>query len=319
MTNIALLGAGSHSSGNHGPALKYIKDNNPEAVRLVAVCDLDEDKAQTYADRFGFEKTYQDAHTMLDEEDIDGLVLVTPVELTEKLATELLPEGIPLVIEKPPGVNSDAARRLVSVAEETGTPHMVSLNRRFSPALVRAREWIADNAADRPPRVCIARMLRHNRTEDTFRTWTGIHLVDAALSVMGRPEHVHATNIPTEHEDVFYAQAEVHTDLGAVHYFLSSVVGTVEESYEFHGADYDIQVDTWNCGLKIFDANENVLDWQVDEDKPYAYVNGTVGEMQAFIEAIEGRRDFGPTLQDALMSVLTAEALAAGGDTDIVA
>ncbi|MFP3904770.1 MAG: Gfo/Idh/MocA family protein, partial [Armatimonadota bacterium] len=117
MTNLALLGAGSHSSGNHGPALKYIKENNPHDVQLVAVCDLDEEKAHNYADRFGFEKTYQDVHTMLDEEDIDGLVLITPVEMTEKLATELLPEGIPLVIEKPPGVNSEAARRLVGVAE----------------------------------------------------------------------------------------------------------------------------------------------------------------------------------------------------------
>jgi predicted dehydrogenase len=160
-------------------------------------------------------------------------------------------------------------------------------------------------------------MLRHNRTEEEFRTWTGIHLVDAALSVMGRPEHVHASNLPTRHEGVFYSRAEVETDVGAVHYFMSSAVGNVEETYEFHGEDYDIQVDTWNCALKVFESNEMVVDWQVDEEKPSVFVNGTVGEMQAFIDAIEGRREFGPTLQDALMSMLTAEAIATGGHSEI--
>jgi predicted dehydrogenase len=317
MISIAVLGAGGHSSANHGPAFKYIKSEDPEAVELAAVCDLNAEKAAAYADKFGFERTYQDVGAMLDAENIDGLVLITPVELTEQIASELLPVGIPLVIEKPPGVDSDAARRLADLADETGTPHMVSMNRRFSPVLVRTRQWLAKEAADRPPQVCIARMLRHNRTEETFRTWTGIHVVDAALSVMGRPDHVHATNIPTEHDDVFLAQAQVDTDIGAVHYFMSSVVGNVEETYEFHGPDYNIQADTWNCTLKIFDANEQVVDWAVDDDRPRAYVNGTVAEMRAFIDAIAGKRDFGPTLHDAHRSVLTAEAIAAGGDSDI--
>lgn len=319
MINIAVLGAGSHSSGNHGPALQYIKSHDPAAVNLAAVCDLNADKAEAYAEKFGFQRIYQDVDRMLAGEDLDGLVLVTPVEVTERLAGDLLPRGLPLVIEKPPGVDSEAAGRLADIAEQTATAHMVSLNRRFSPALVRAREWLSDAAADRPPQLCIARILRHNRTEETFRVWTGIHLVDAALSVMGRPEHVHATNIPTEHEGVFLAQAEVQTDLGRVHYFMSSVVGVLEETYEFHGPDYDMQVDTWNCALTVFDSGEKVVDWAVDEKEPHAYVNGTVGEMQAFIDAIAGRREFGPTLHDARRSMLTAEAIAAGGDTDIKA
>ncbi len=317
MTTIGLVGAGSHSRANHAAALRYIKEHNPDSVRLAAVCDLSERKARSCADEFGFEATYTDLDEMLEAEEIDGLILITPVELTEELATRLLPRGIPLVIEKPPGVDSEAARRIADVAEETGTPHMVSLNRRFSPALVMAREWMVENAADRPPRVCIARMLRHNRTEPSFRVWTGIHLVDGALSVMGRPSTVRATNTPSQHEGVFYTQAEVQTDLGMVHYFLSPAVGVLEETYEFHGPDYTVQVDAQHCALRIFDGREAVVEWQADEDKPPAWLNGTVGETQAFIDAIEGRREFGPTLEDALRSVLTAEALTFDGEISI--
>jgi len=317
MTTLALVGAGSHSRANHAAALRYIKENDPEAVRLAAVCDLNEQKAQSCADEYGFEAIYTDIDAMLEAEEIDGLILITPVELTEEIATRMLPLGIPLVIEKPPGVDSDSARRIVAVAEETGTPHMISLNRRFSPALVMARQWMVENAADRPPRMCIARMLRHNRTEPSFRVSTGIHVVDGALSVMGRPSTVRATNTPSQHEGVFYTQAEVETDLGMVHYFLSPAVGVLEETYEFHGRDYDVQVDAWNCALKVFEGREAVVDWQADDDKPPAWLNGTVGETQAFIDAIEGRREFGPTLEDALWSMLTAEALTFDGETTI--
>ena len=315
MTRIAVAGGGSHSFANHGAALKDIRDAAPDRVRLAAICDLDDARARKYAGAFGFETTYSDIDTMLAEQQIDGLILITPVELTEELATSLLPRGIPLVIEKPPGVDSEAARRLAQVADETGTPHMVSMNRRFSPALVRAREWLEARAADRPPRLCIARMLRHNRTEESFRVWTGIHLVDAALSVMGMPSHVRATNIPTGREGVFHSTAQVRTELGSVHYFMSPAVGVCEETYEFQGDDYTVHVDTWHCSLTISDGNSIALQWQASADELPACSNGAVGETQAFIDAIEGRRDFGPSLHDALPSVLTAEAIAAGGDT----
>lgn len=317
MARIALLGAGSHSYANHGAALKYIKDETPEAVQLVAVCDIDQQKADRYAEAFGFDSACTDIDRLLDEGEIDGLILITPVELTEDLATRLLPHGIPLVIEKPPGVDGMAARRLAAAARESGIPHMVSMNRRFSPALVQARRWLDENAADRPPAVCIARMLRHNRSEAEFTVWTGIHLVDAALSMMGRPLSVRASKTASRHEGAFYSRAEVNTELGAVYCFLSSAVGVCEESYEFHGADYCVQVDTWNCALQVFEGSKPVLQWRADPDKPPAWVNGTVGEMRAFIDAIEGRSEFTPTLDDALLSVLTAEALDRGGDSAI--
>ncbi|MFW6437556.1 MAG: Gfo/Idh/MocA family protein [Armatimonadota bacterium] len=317
MTTLGLVGAGSHSRANHAAALRYIKQNDPDSVRLAAVCDLSEQKARSCADEFGFETTYTEIDQMLDSEEIDGLILVTPVELTEQIAMRMLPLGVPLVIEKPPGVDSAATRRIVQVAKETRTPHMVSLNRRFSPALVMANEWMAANAADRPPQVCIARMLRHSRTEPSFRVWTGIHLVDGALSVMGRPSTVRATNTPSQHEGVFYTQAAVETELGMVHYFLSPAVGVLEETYEFQGPDYTVQVDAQQCALRIFDARECVVEWEADQDKPPAWLNGTVGETQAFINAIEGRLEFGPTLEDALRSVLTAEAMTFDGEITI--
>ena len=184
---IGVVGAGSHSSNNHGPALKQYCAEHPGEIELTAICDLDRDKAQTYADAFGFARVYDDVGRMLAGDTLDGLVLITPVAVTREVVGELLSRGIPLLIEKPPGENSAQTRELLRIARETGTPHMISFNRRFHPAVARAREWLAAHAADRPPDLALARMQRVGRRETDFITATAIHSVDAVLSFMSAP------------------------------------------------------------------------------------------------------------------------------------
>ena len=291
---------------------------NPGIVELAAVCDLDEARARKYAEEFGFADTYTDMAEMLEEEQIDGLVAVTPIALTEQIAGALLPHGIPLVIEKPPGETSEATRRLLAVAEASGTPHMISFNRRFSPAIMKARQWLAENAADRPPQVVLARMLRHNRRESNFVTGTAIHAIDTVISLLDMPLHVSATNLATGTPGAFLTQACVSFTGGArAHFIVSPVVGTVAETYEIHGEDYAIAADTGPCTLRIWDAGEEVLLWSAPPDAPPEYVNGTLGATEAFVSAVGAGEGFGPDLGEALVSVETAEAIAAGGETNL--
>jgi len=318
MIRIGVLGAGNHSTGMHGPALQAYVAEHPGEAELAAVCDLDAAKAQAYADKFGFGKTYRDVDRMLDEERLDGLVAVTPIVLTEQIAGALLPRGIPLVIEKPPGADSQATRRLLAIAEQTGAPHTVSLNRRFNPAIARAREWMAQAAPDRPPQVVLGRMLRHNRTEENFVTGTAIHLIDAIISILGTPTEVCSDNLPTAAPAAFLTQARIaFASGGRAQCIISPVVGTLEETYEIHGQDYTIQADALNCTLRIWDRKEEVVSWSAPPDADDAYRSGTVGEMAAFIGAIAAGGGFNPDLRDGLVSLLTSEAVAAGGRHEI--
>ncbi len=319
MVRIAVLGAGNHSSGTHGPALRTYAAEHPGEIELAAVCDLDSAKAQKYADTFGFATTYTQVEAMLAEQQPDGLIAVTPIVLTEKIVSELLPQGIPMSIEKPPGEDSAATRRLLSVAEACGTPHMVSLNRRFSPALMKAREWLAEAGAGRPPRVALGRMLRHNRREQDFVVGTAIHLLDAVISVLGRPTHVAAANLTTATPESYLTQAclSFGNDTRA-HFIISPTVGTLEETCEIHGDDYCIQLDLGNCTINIWDGKEQVVSWHAPAEAGSEYLNGTLGETAAFIHAIETDGGFRPDLQAALVSMLACEAVAAGGESDIV-
>ena len=61
-------------------------------------------KAERYRTRFGFERAYTDIGCMLTECQPHALVLIAPVELTCELSCKLLATGLPLMMEKPPGV-----------------------------------------------------------------------------------------------------------------------------------------------------------------------------------------------------------------------
>ena len=313
MIRLAVLGAGAHSQYSHGPALRAVAAAWPD-VALAAVCDIDRSRAQAYADAFGFARVYQDLDAMLAQEHLDGLIAVTPVHLTTTIVSRLLPHGIPLLLEKPPGSNSAETRQLLAVAEKTGAPHMISFNRRFNPAIQQARAWLAEGG--RPPHVLIARMLRVNRRETDFVTATGIHLVDAVISLLGMPAHVSATRLPAADEGVYFTQAAVAFANGSrAHLFFSPVAGSGEETYELHGEDYTILCDTVHCTLTIRERGEVVLQWSAPQDAIDAYRDGTVTETEAFINAIAKKKPYAPTLQEGLASILTAEAAATGGET----
>src|SRR5690606_23043668 len=89
MIRLGVLGAGGHSRATHGPALRHLKRRDPGRVELAAVCDLDRDKASAYAAEFGFARAYADVEAMLAAERLDGLVAVTPLKLTERIASAL--------------------------------------------------------------------------------------------------------------------------------------------------------------------------------------------------------------------------------------
>ena len=122
---------------------------------------------------------------MLEAEKPGAVVAVSPMELTLPIASQVLRAGIPVLVEKPPGLSVREATQLVEVARDTQTPHMVSFNRRFSPAILKAKEWLAARSPSRPVRLVSARMFRHKRREENFVAHTGIHLTDTVLSFTG--------------------------------------------------------------------------------------------------------------------------------------
>jgi myo-inositol 2-dehydrogenase / D-chiro-inositol 1-dehydrogenase len=311
MLRIGVLGAGDHAMHCHGPALAAYLAKNPGSFEPAAVCDLQAEHAQRFAAAFGFKRTYTDSARMLAEEKLDGVIALTPVEATRRLAGPILERGLPVVVEKPPGQTITEARQLIAIAEAHHSPHMVSFNRRFNPAIVAARHWLAQAGADRPPRFINARMLRYKRQEPEFVSGTGIHLIDAVLSLLGPPVELTPLHVAaTAPGRCFQATLRFPGGAGA-QFLLAPEAGVVEETYEILGPEYRIFIDVVACAVTVTDSRKLVLEWRAPVDAISAYRDGTLDETAAFIQAL-GDGSYHPTLPQVLPSMLAAEAFADG-------
>lgn len=301
MVRLALIGAGNHCRGNHAPALAKYAADHPDRVKLVGVCDLEREKGERFAREFGFQEVYTDFREMIKLARPDGCVCVMPLQHIVPLAKELMQMGMPVTVEKPPGMSIAEARELVEVAEETGVTHMVSVNRRFQPLIRQAKEWALEQG---PLRYVRASILRHNRREDVFISGTAIHCIDALREIGG--------------EVVDY---EAHTQKGEPHWhhvvfrFESGAIGTldvlpsdgsVEERYELFGEDYrvDARVQTSaNPRLRCWKEDRVVVDERPPEDEPEFVRLGPYAEAHEFVSALEAGMQAWPTVRDVFPSV----------------
>ena len=254
MIRVGVIGAGSHSTRAHGPALVHCRDERPDEIELRAVCDLDRDRAHRYADQFGFESAFETVERMLASEPLDAVVAVTPVAVTREVVADLFTRDVPVLVEKPPGRTVEEARELEELANEHGSLHAVSFNRRFNPAVRRAREWLARNVADRPPMHVISRLLRTARFEDEFITETGIHVVDTVCSFLGRPSKLstrrwrspagHSISGPRCASLVTYGDATAQVTI-------APDAGTHTETTLLVGPGYTVRIDVAAARLSI--------------------------------------------------------------------
>ncbi len=80
---------------------------------------------------------------MLDGADLDGVLVAAPTEQHEAIIRELSARGLPILCEKPCGMDSDQLRGASAAAESAGVPLQVAYWRRHVPALQALRQRIA--------------------------------------------------------------------------------------------------------------------------------------------------------------------------------
>jgi len=310
---IALLGAGSHSRINHLPSLAKYRDEHPDTIELAALCDLREEHAKEVAAEFGFAKVYTDLTEMLETEQPDACAAITPIPITLEISTKLMRAGMPVLIEKPPGDTVAEAREICDVAESTGTPAMVSMNRRFDPALTAANAW----RGDRPLEYLRGTIVRHNRREPEFIRGTAIHPMDAMRSVGG---------------DITEWTLRMRTVSGIRWYFVdilfesgthgllevTPTAGSVAEYYELFGADYRALASAGDSSageVTCYESNELKSHDRLPDDTPRFVRNGTYAEMTAFIEAVRDKKPLYPSPKQVLQSVEICHAIAKEADS----
>jgi predicted dehydrogenase len=111
-------------------APKHLEAFRAQGAEFVACCNRSPEGRQKAESEGGIPRSYARIDEMLDRERPQGVVCCASMPHIYEAALEILGRGIPTLLEKPPGTSLDEYQGLCALAEVSGTPVMVALNRR---------------------------------------------------------------------------------------------------------------------------------------------------------------------------------------------
>ncbi|WP_433528424.1 Gfo/Idh/MocA family protein [Micromonospora sp. CA-263727] len=197
MTNAAVIGLGWWGQ-------KIVADlADSEHVRVVMGVDvLESARARVTQRGIRLATSFEDA---LADEAVEAVVLCTPHRRHAEQIVAAAAAGKHVFCEKPLTTNGAEARAAIAAVQAAGVQLGIGHERRFEPAVVRLREMCGDGQLGTPL------VFEGNFSQDKFLdlpgdNWrlsateapvgplsaTGIHLVDLAIAIFGRPVEVWA-------------------------------------------------------------------------------------------------------------------------------
>lgn len=135
MTRIGMISFEHMHAFSYAKALVEIDD-----IEIVGIYDAEEYRGSNMADTFGT-KYYNDYEALL-KEDLDGVIICTNNRDHEEMVIAASEHKVPSLVEKPFAISTEAAQKMINVAEENNVFVMNALPMRFSPSMIRGKEAI---------------------------------------------------------------------------------------------------------------------------------------------------------------------------------
>ncbi len=148
------IGCGSHSFRNLYSCFQFTP------VNLVAVCDLDYQKAEAFATKFGTAAAYSNHHKMLAEEELDAVFICTGYDskgrpLYPGLTVDCLQADCHVWIEKPPAASCNDIELMQNAANAAKKNVVVGMKKMFFPANEKAKELMSNENFGTPQLVTL--------------------------------------------------------------------------------------------------------------------------------------------------------------------
>lgn len=230
---VAIVGAGVI-----GTVHARLISSLPDQATLVAVADIDFDRAKSLAERYGA-TPYPDAASAYAAEEIDAVGVCIPSAYHPDAAIAALAAGKHVLIEKPLGVSLEGVDRLIAAERETDRVVSTVSQRRFQPAalfikraidrgyLGRVTSGIAESAFYRSQEYYESGDWRGTAAIDGGGALMnqGIHALDLLVWMLGAPVEVTARTAQLAHERIEVedvASATITFDNGALGVLLAS-------------------------------------------------------------------------------------------------
>lgn len=319
---IAFIGAGNHATESLYPNIAHIPQFD-----LVAVCDLVEDRAQFAARRYGAPEWFTDVDTMLTRVQPQGVCICGPAEMHHAVSMQALQRGIPIFVEKPPAPSLDEAKQLVETAHAHNTWGMVGFMKRFAPANVVAKEYMAGQAFGRLSSITL---MHGSGPYDEIRRmlfFNGIHMIDLGRFMAGDVVSLfaHGLSTPRQTQAVSASMKFSNGAVGQLNLNSGSSWNDCFEMTYVTGAGAGIVIDASRAteimspggrfaqgeGMQLFGwsnryyVSGNMAGWAAGGH----YTRGYWGELDHFTHAILGQAAPTPTLDDGVKAIEIIDAI----------
>jgi predicted dehydrogenase len=119
-------------------------------IKLQAICDKDLEKCRAMAKKFDIPGVYSDPETMLTEETLDFVDIITTVESHLPLAKIAASRGLDVVCQKPMAPSLAECAEMVTVCQGNGVKLFVNENFRWQLPMRRVKELLDSGVVGNP-------------------------------------------------------------------------------------------------------------------------------------------------------------------------
>ena len=310
IVNVGVIGTGMIGSLHAG-----ILSGRKNGARVVAVMDLDGDRAAVAAADCGGARVFADADALIEAADVDAVLIASPDAFHAKGALACIAAGKLVLCEKPMATSRADAERILR-AEIAAGRRMVQVG--FMREYDRAHRALLDllRSGD------IGRALRFrgihmnpyrssHATVDTAIVNSLIHDIHSARFMMGA-EITEAfvrwvPAIPKDARSARYAIIHISFDSGAI--------GTLEWSGDSgYGYEVEVEITGENGAAGTTGVHSPILrqggtrSQAITPDWPERFFDAYVDELAAWTGSVLAGRATGPSAWDGYMSLVVAEA-----------
>jgi predicted dehydrogenase len=113
-----------------------------DGVSMVAACDRDPEALARHTRRYPGMSLFRDVDTLLADDTIDAVILVTPISTHFDLARRCLLAGKHVLVEKPLASSAEECRQLIELASERGLVLMPGHTFLYSPPVQAVKDLL---------------------------------------------------------------------------------------------------------------------------------------------------------------------------------
>lgn len=309
-----LIGTGIIAGKRVAPALVNTKDSE-----LVGVCDIVEENAKKVAQDYNINEVFSDIEQAISQTKADAVYIATPVHLHVPTAIKALKSNKHVLVEKPLGLNTDDAQKLIEVSEKH--KHLkasCAYYRRFYPAFEQARQMIM---SDEFGSINLVRMHFFSWGGFPADNWRvvkaqsgggplsdmGSHMFDVLIGLLGLPKSVFAKVQTKTHDYEAEDSATIlmrmpdHADVTASFHWNSK---TWTHEFEIVGTEAKVKWDPYDGGKVVKTVGRDIETLELpNADNVHQPL------IEDFVKAIQGAKSPMITLGEALKTNILLDAI----------